>query len=111
MADLFSENDNRQRLRDHMDIIKLPCIPYLGTIPCTTVDFVLHCPQCVGIGPQNILSFYLKQLQCQIMINSIQGDQKKIMEKIIKELQLGFITLKYEMQKINCWSDKLCFSQ
>lgn len=30
MADLFSENDNRQRLRDYMDSVKLPCIPYLG---------------------------------------------------------------------------------
>lgn len=77
MADLFSENDNRQRLRDHMDIIKLPCIPYLGTIPCTIVALVLHCPQCVGNGPQKYLSFYLKQLQFQIMINCIQGDQKK----------------------------------
>lgn len=61
---------------------------------------------------KNILSFYLKQLQFLIMINCIQGDQKKKkIEKIIKELQLGFITLKYEMQKINCWRDKLCFSQ
>lgn len=60
MADLFSENDNRQRLRDHMDIIKLPCIPYLGTIPCTIVDFVLHCPQCVGNGPQKYLKFLPK---------------------------------------------------
>ena len=30
MADLFSENNNRQRLRDYMDNVKLPCIPYLG---------------------------------------------------------------------------------
>jgi len=30
MADLFSENNNRQRLRDFMDNVKLPCIPYLG---------------------------------------------------------------------------------
>ena len=32
MADLFSENNNRQRLRDYMSIIKLPCIPYLGEL-------------------------------------------------------------------------------
>ncbi|CAG5122651.1 unnamed protein product, partial [Candidula unifasciata] len=30
MADLFSENNNRQRLRDYMESVKLPCIPYLG---------------------------------------------------------------------------------
>lgn len=30
---------------------------------------------------KNILSFYLKQLQFQIMINCIQGDQKKKIRK------------------------------
>ncbi|KAL8621118.1 hypothetical protein ACOMHN_048160 [Nucella lapillus] len=30
MADLFNEDDNRQKLREAMDCVKLPCIPYLG---------------------------------------------------------------------------------
>ncbi|XP_033643549.1 ras-specific guanine nucleotide-releasing factor RalGPS1-like [Asterias rubens] len=30
LADLMTEDDNRQRLREHMDIVRLPCIPYLG---------------------------------------------------------------------------------
>ncbi|XP_013387432.1 ras-specific guanine nucleotide-releasing factor RalGPS2 isoform X1 [Lingula anatina] len=30
IADLFSENNNRQRLRDYMSSVRLPCIPYLG---------------------------------------------------------------------------------
>ncbi|XP_060065993.1 ras-specific guanine nucleotide-releasing factor RalGPS1-like isoform X1 [Ylistrum balloti] len=30
IADLFSENSNRQKLRDYMDNVKHPCVPYLG---------------------------------------------------------------------------------
>ncbi|XP_072176700.1 ras-specific guanine nucleotide-releasing factor RalGPS2-like [Diadema setosum] len=30
LSDLMSEDDNRQRLRDHMDAVRLPCLPYLG---------------------------------------------------------------------------------
>ncbi|XP_041370951.1 ras-specific guanine nucleotide-releasing factor RalGPS2-like isoform X2 [Gigantopelta aegis] len=30
MAHLFSEKNNRQNLRDYMNSVKLPCIPYLG---------------------------------------------------------------------------------
>jgi len=30
IADLFSENNNRQKLRDYMNCTKLPVIPYLG---------------------------------------------------------------------------------
>lgn len=30
IADLFSENENRSNLRQYMDSVKLPCIPYLG---------------------------------------------------------------------------------
>ena len=30
MADLFSENNNRSRLRDYMNNARLPLIPYLG---------------------------------------------------------------------------------
>ncbi|RUS76542.1 hypothetical protein EGW08_015697 [Elysia chlorotica] len=30
MADLFSENNNRAKLRDYMENVRLPCIPYLG---------------------------------------------------------------------------------
>lgn len=30
MAELFAESNNRQKLRDYMGSIKLPCLPYLG---------------------------------------------------------------------------------
>jgi len=37
LADLFSESNNRQRLRDYMSTVKLPCLPYLG---CYLTDIV-----------------------------------------------------------------------
>ena len=38
IADLFSENNNRQRLREHMETVKLPCIPYLGNFSVEEMD-------------------------------------------------------------------------
>jgi hypothetical protein len=37
LADLFAESNNRQRLRDYMSSVKLPCLPYLG---CYLTDIV-----------------------------------------------------------------------
>jgi len=32
LAELFSESNNRQKLRDYMSCVRLPCLPYLGLL-------------------------------------------------------------------------------
>jgi len=32
LAELFSESNNRQKLRDYMGCVRLPCLPYLGSL-------------------------------------------------------------------------------
>ncbi|ESO10305.1 hypothetical protein HELRODRAFT_91957, partial [Helobdella robusta] len=40
LSDLFQESNNRQKLRDYMSCVKLPCIPYLGIYWCYLTDIV-----------------------------------------------------------------------
>jgi len=35
LAELFSESNNRQKLRDYMGCVRLPCLPYLGLLSST----------------------------------------------------------------------------
>jgi len=41
LAELFSESNNRQKLRDYMSCVKLPCLPYLGSLSHIVVHFIL----------------------------------------------------------------------
>lgn len=39
LADLFSDHNNSEKLRQHMDSLKLPCVPYLGLF-LSDVNFI-----------------------------------------------------------------------
>ena len=46
IADLFSENNNRQKLREYMNSTKLPVIPYLGQYDISR-SLWCYCMECV----------------------------------------------------------------
>ena len=66
LADLMTEDDNRQRLREHMDIVRLPCIPYLGEFKaanCETPEATGHRSQVIDAIASVALVLALVHLQ------------------------------------------------
>lgn len=70
IADLFSENNNRQRLRDYMDSVKLPCIPYLGQ------NFILYkaIPLCYRV-------YYMHWINYKKTTPTLQKKKKKTRQR------------------------------
>jgi len=44
LAELFSESNNRQKLREYMSGVKLPCLPYLGLFTFLRITDCLNLP-------------------------------------------------------------------
>ncbi|XP_071820476.1 ras-specific guanine nucleotide-releasing factor RalGPS1-like isoform X2 [Apostichopus japonicus] len=96
MADVMSEDDNRQNLRDYMESIRMPCIPYLGMYLQDLVFIDVAHPSTGGLDSES------RSTKMNNILRVISEFQKSDYEyEVLPHIQSYFKSMRYieELQK------------